>query len=346
MSRRNKITPSGAPGLFDDLDFEKSFSDLPIHPSIARHAERVSLSGGAKETKQEVSDIATPLATTEHDKLMFISFGSGSSGNCSFIGDTDGGFLIDAGVDIEKVIAELKKHNIPMSAIHGICITHDHRDHTHYAYAFARKYRNIPIYCTPRALNGLLRRHNTSRRIKDYHHPIYKEIPFTIGNFTITAFEVMHDGTDNAGFHIAHKAGTFVVATDLGCISERADFYLRQANYLMLEANYDAQMLANGPYPEYLKARIADTNGHLDNAITAKFIAESYTSELKYVFLCHLSNENNTPEQALATVSKALSARNITIGTGCDTPSDREAMLQLVALPRFESSMLYIFRRP
>lgn len=345
MARRNKNIPTGTPGLFDDLDFEKSFSTLPIHPAIARHAERVSLSGGAKNEQSDTSDISVPVATTEQDKIMFISFGSGSSGNCAYIGDADGGFLIDAGVDIEKVVAELKKHNIAMSAIHGICLTHDHRDHTHYAYTFARKHRHIPIYCTPRALNGLLRRHNTSRRIKDYHRPIYKEIPFTIGNFTITAFEVMHDGTDNAGFHITHKAGTFAVATDLGCISERADFYLRQANFLMLEANYDARMLADGPYPEYLKSRIADANGHLDNAITARFIAESYSPDLKYVFLCHLSNENNTPEKALATVTETLTAQNITIGAGCDTPADREAMLQLIALPRFDSSMLYTLRR-
>lgn len=344
MSRRNKNISLNYPGLFDDLDFEKSFADLPIHPSIARHAERVSLSGGEKKDENQASDIASPVATSEHDKIMFISFGSGSSGNCAYIGDSDGGFLIDAGVDYEKVVAELKRNNIPMSAIHGICLTHDHRDHTHYAYAFARKHRNIPIFCTLRALNGLLRRHNTSRRIKDYHHPIYKEIPFTIGNFTITAFEVMHDGTDNAGFHISHRAGTFVVATDLGCISERAEYYLRQANYMVLEANYDAKMLADSSYPEYLKARIADRNGHLDNAVTAQFLADCYTSELKYVFLCHLSNENNTPERALETVTNTLTDHNITIGTGCDTPSDRQAMLQLVALPRLDSSMLYILR--
>ncbi len=71
----------------------------------------------------------------------------------------------------------------------------------------------------------------------------------------------MHDGTDNCGFFITHGNHSIAVATDLGCVSERADFYMRQANYLMIEANYDKAMLAAGPYPEYLKARILSDNG-------------------------------------------------------------------------------------
>lgn len=347
MARRNKFkSNNNSPGLFDDLAFEQSFSELPIHPEIARYAERMSLSGGdSKQDSDKESDITMPLTANKQDKIVFMSFGSGSSGNCAYIGDDEGGFLIDAGVDGDTVMAELKRNNIAASNIKGICLTHDHRDHTHYAYTIARKHRHIPIYCTLRALNGLLRRHNTSRRIKDYHCAIYKETPFKLGNFTITAFEVMHDGTDNAGFFIEHPAGRFVVATDLGCISTRADFYMRQANYLVIEANYDAKMLAEGTYPEYLKARIATDNGHLDNAVTAKYVSEIYSEELRYVFLCHLSNENNTPEVALRTVKEALAEKNITTGEGCDTPADREAMLQVVALPRLESSMLYTFRR-
>lgn len=347
MARRNKLNQANSPGLFDDLDFERSFSTLPIHPDIARHAERVQMSGGEhREEPSTQSDITEPLTANKQEKIMFMSFGSGSSGNCAYIGDEDGGFLIDAGVEIDTVLEELKRNNIPVSLIKGICLTHDHRDHTHCAYTLIRKHRHIALHCTLRALNGLLRRHNTSRRIKDYHSPIYKETPFKIGNFTITAFEVMHDGTDNAGFYIEHSAGKFVVATDLGCISERADHYMRQANYLMIESNYDAKMLADGPYPEYLKARIATNNGHLDNAETARFVSEIYNEELRYVFLCHLSNENNTPETALSTMKEALGEKGITMGSGCDTPEDREAMLQVVALPRLKSSMLYIFRRP
>ncbi len=279
------------------------------------------------------------------DKLSFISFGSGSSGNCAYIGDSSTGLLIDAGVDMTTVVAELRRNGIDMSAIKGIVLTHDHSDHVRYVYTIVRKYRHIGVYCTPRTLNGMLRRHSISNRIKDYHRPIYKEHPFTIGNFTLTAFEVMHDGTDNSGFFITHGRHNIAVATDLGCVSERADHYMRRANYLMIEANYDSAMLAAGSYPEYLKARIRSDNGHLDNEVTARFVAQAYTPALRNIFLCHLSKDNNTSEIALRVVGDALRAAGVTeIGDCSGSPYSRMAPVQLMALPRFDSSGLITLR--
>lgn len=347
MARRNKLSSVDLPGLFDDLDAPAVSRRIPVHPDIARHAERVLLSGGRGRTLAVADDdgaIAAPVELADDDRIYFMSFGSGSSGNCSYIGDDEGGFLIDAGVETVKVIAALKENGISPDKIRGILLTHDHRDHTQYSYNIVRKHADIPLYCTPRVLGGLLRRHNISRRIKDYHTPIYKEIPFKIGRFTITAFEVMHDGTDNAGFFIEHGNRTMAVATDLGCISDRAGHYLRQADFMVLEANYDSEMLIHGPYPEHLKARINALNGHLDNAVTARFLASSWTERLRYVFLCHLSHENNTPETARETVRAALVEAGITVGTGCDTPDDRAAALQLVVLPRYDATRLYHLR--
>jgi phosphoribosyl 1,2-cyclic phosphodiesterase len=189
-----------------------------------------------------------------------------------------------------------------------------------------------------------MRRHSISRRLKDYQVNIYKEIPFEIDNFTITAFEVMHDGTDNAGFFIEHDDRAFTIATDLGSISERADHYMRRADYLVIESNYDLNMLRFGNYPEYLKSRIRNVNGHMDNNDTAEYLAKIYTDKLKYVFLCHLSADNNTPEEALKASRTALEGIGVTIGNGEDTVSDRAAQLQLVALPRLESSRMYTLR--
>ena len=222
---------------------------------ITREIRREQQSAG-------VIDELPPLAANE--KVYFMSFGSGSSGNCSYIGDSQNGFLIDAGVEIAKVIESLRRNGISMDRVKGICLTHDHGDHIRDVYGLLRRYRHLRVYCTPKTLNGILRRHNVSRRIKDYHAPIYKEFPFRIGNFEITAFEVMHDGADNSGYFITHGDIRFAIATDLGCISERVNHYMRQATHIVIEANYDFQMLREGRYPEYLKARIEAANGHLD----------------------------------------------------------------------------------
>ncbi len=193
------------------------------------------------------------------ERVCFMSFGSGSSGNCAYIGTPSCGLLIDAGVDNNYVIEQLKANSINPESIVGILLTHDHSDHVRFAYAILRRYRQMRIFATAKAFNGLLRRHSISRRIKDYHTPIFKEFPFQAGIFTVTAFETSHDGTDNAGFCIEGGGTTFVVTTDTGTITSRADEYMRRTHNLMIESNYDAEMLRNGRYPVHLKARIAST---------------------------------------------------------------------------------------
>ena len=276
--------------------------------------------------------------------LFYISFGSGSSGNCCYLGTRNAGILIDAGILTETVVDTLKENGIKMENIVGICLTHDHGDHVKYAYNIVRKHKHMKVYCTNRVVNGMLRKHNISKRIKDYHSPIFKEIPFKLGDFEITAFDVPHDGDDNMGFFVRHGDKNFVVATDLGAISERARHYISQAHYLMIEANYDKEMLIKGTYPDYLKRRIQTDRGHMDNVETAAFLSEIYTPQLKYIFLCHLSNDNNTPDIALNTISKALKDRGLTIGTAQETIEDRKADVQLMALPRLEPTRWFVFK--
>lgn len=351
MARRSNKNPmDDFPGLFDEMEGRGAALPRPSssasHPDVARFAERVRLAGGT--ARQRLADGDMPLGPVVvkpvPNKIMFMSFGSGSSGNCAFIGDSQSGMLIDAGVDPKKVVEGLSAHRIPVESVKAILITHDHSDHMKFAYALLRRYRHISLYCTPRTLNGMLRRHNISRRIKDYQVNIYKEIPFAVDNFTITAFEVMHDGSDNVGFFVEHDDRAFTVATDLGCISERADHYMRRSDYLMIESNYDLNMLRFGPYPEYLKARIQNVNGHLDNKVTADYLAKIHSERLRYVFLCHLSHDNNTPQTALAETRGALEAIGLKVGAGSNSADDTGAHLQLVALPRFEFSPLYILR--
>lgn len=344
MARYKKPSPNNynIPGLFDDLEPANLFPEaepLPIHPVVERAARKSR--GSKREEPLFTGDDLTPLEISPAiDHLDFISFGSGSSGNCAYIGNGEEGFLIDAGVEADTVIDELKRHGIKMESVKGIILTHDHSDHVRYVYTLVRKRLHMSVYCTPRVLNGMLRRHNISNRIKDYHRAIYKEHPFRLGPFTITAFEVMHDGTDNAGFIVSFGNRNMVIATDLGCISERADFYMRQADFLMLEANYDDKMLTEGTYPEYLKARIRSDNGHLGNHVTAEYLGRIYSPRLKAIFLCHLSKDNNTPQLALQAVEQALTAAGATVGDFSNTPYARLASVQLMALPRFESTHL------
>ena len=104
-------------------------------------------------------------------------------------------------------------------------------------------------------------------------------------------------------------------------------------------------MLRFGPYPEYLKARIRDVNGHLDNADTARFLKEIVNPDLRYIFLCHLSKDNNTPAKAVKAVREALESDGLTVGSAQETLLDRKADVQLMALPRFDPSRFFVFHR-
>ena len=291
---------------------------------------------------QPTSDPVPAAACDQAADCMFMSFGSGSSGNCAYLGTFDSGVLIDAGVDVDHVFDDLRLNGIFPNAVKGIILTHDHQDHVRYVYSYLRKHKHLRVYCTPKLLNGLLRRHNISRRLREYHEPIYKEIPFKIAAFTITAFETSHDGTDNMGFNIELQGRRFVVATDMGYITPRAEHYMSEAHNLMIESNYDCNMLNNGTYPEYLKSRVRGERGHLDNAVAAQFVAEHYHKDLKHVFLCHLSNDNNRPEIAFHAMATALQQRGVTVGDGSNTPSQRDLDVQVYALPRFQSSPLFV----
>lgn len=292
----------------------------------------------------EPGDDVDALKFSEDANIYYMSFGSGSSGNSCYIGTDKEGIIIDAGVKPDDIASWLRVNGVSMDRVKAVCLTHDHADHVRFAYNLVRKYKHIKVYCTNRTLNGIFRRHNVSKRIKDYHIPIFKEIPFKIGKFELTAFDVPHDGEDNVGFSIKVKEKTFVVATDLGKVAERAYHYMSQANYLMIEANYDVEMLRLGPYPEYLKARIQMDNGHLDNADTAKFLKEIINPSLKYIFLCHLSKDNNTPEKAVETVRNALTEEGLTVGYAQETIEDRKANVQLMALPRYEPSRWFVLK--
>jgi phosphoribosyl 1,2-cyclic phosphodiesterase len=90
--------------------------------------------------------------------------------------------------------------------------------------------------------------------------------------------------------------------------------YICKANYLVLEANYDEEMLKMGPYPQYLKERIAGPNGHMSNRETADFLAENINESLKYIWLCHLSKDNNHPELAYKTVELSLRNKGVIVG--------------------------------
>jgi phosphoribosyl 1,2-cyclic phosphodiesterase len=198
--------------------------------------------------------------------------------------------------------------DIPMDSIMGVLISHKHSDHIRGLEVLSRK-NNLPVFTTQNIWKSIL---NPSRRISgDCIREISLQQKFLLAGFEIEAFPVSHDAPETVGFHICAGNKKITIATDLGHICQTAAQYIKEANLLVIESNYDEEMLLNGSYPYFLKARIKSDHGHLGNHQTSAFLAENISSNLSHICLAHLSKNNNTPEKALQTLKQTLSGKGI-----------------------------------
>ncbi len=94
--------------------------------------------------------------------------------------------------------------------------------------------------------------------------------------------------------------------TDLGHTTPQALEWASLATTVVVESNYDLEMLLGGDYPQVLKDRISHGIGHLSNDACAQAIQQFLHPGLRNIFLCHLSGNNNTPELAYASARAAL----------------------------------------
>lgn len=262
--------------------------------------------------------------------IKFICLASGSSGNSYYIEYDEFGILIDAGISYRIIKKRFKENGLNIENICSVLITHDHADHIRSVGYFGEEL-NIPIYTTKEIHSGINKNYCISSKLYNSVKHIEKNQNFILGSFVIRAFEVPHDSTDCVGYNITCCGKTIVIATDLGKITDTASVNILQANYLILESNYDTDMLKYGRYSQQLKERVAGEKGHMSNEDTAFFLANNYKETIKHIWLCHLSNDNNTPEKALQTTRIALEEKGIIIGKD----------VELTVLKRNTPSLLY-----
>ena len=240
--------------------------------------------------------------------MKFISFGSGSSGNCYYIASETTAILIDAGISIRKIKKYFKDYGIKPSMIKAILITHDHADHIKAAGCISSEYF-VPVYATELIHKGMQKNYNAFKKVDvSFAKYIDADVDFEIGDLNIKAFSLPHDSTENVGYTIENAGTVISVMTDLGAPVEAMKSAVRQSGYVVIEANYDDVMLQNGNYPAHLKARITSGTGHLSNRQTASFLAENFHEGLSKIWLCHLSEENNHPELARKTIEAHLNS--------------------------------------
>lgn len=265
--------------------------------------------------------------------VKFKSLSSGSCGNCYFLGafgeqgDCEAGILIDAGVSPRRLKKELLQDHLDLSIINGIIVTHDHLDHIRSLGSYCKHFKR-KVWATAR-LHNALARHTMCRDWIDSCRCDLQEgwnviVP---GRISVRWFEVPHDASQTVGYAILIDGHKFVIMTDTGRITDEALAWACQADTVVIESNYDTYMLEHGPYPRDLQERIRNGHGHLSNAECSDAIARFLHPGLRSIFLCHLSEHNNTPKLALEESRKPLTGDY--------------AGLRLVPLPRQTASPLF-----
>ncbi len=239
--------------------------------------------------------------------LKFCSLYSGSTGNSLLVQNDNTCILVDAGVSGTKIVDALNSIGIDISQIEAILVTHEHSDHIKSIGTLSKKY-NIPVFANSKTWKAMP---NEAKKVPiECQKTFTIDNKFSIGSLDILAFSIPHDAADPCGFNIFGSNKKISIATDVGHITPSIFTNLQNSSFVLLESNYDPEVLQYSSYPYNLKRRIAGPNGHLPNNEAGNTISKLIDSGLKTAMLGHLSKENNFPELAEQTVLEELATNN------------------------------------
>lgn len=222
--------------------------------------------------------------------LYIASLNSGSNGNCYYIGNDTEAVLIDAGISCRETERRMHRLGLSMNNVKGIFISHEHTDHVNGVNSICKKYK-IPVYATKTTLKNSCVFIDPS--LINY---FITDNPVSIGAISVYPFKKYHDADDPHSFVVGNSSVKVGVFTDLGKVCDQLIYHFAQCNAAFLESNYDADMLANGSYPFYLKRRITNGLGHLSNSEALQLFIEHRQPLLELLILSHLSKNNNCPK--------------------------------------------------
>lgn len=221
--------------------------------------------------------------------------GSGSSGNCTYVGSGSTSILVDAGLSSRETARRLGEIGVDVGGIQAVCVSHEHGDHTAAVRALHRRH-GIALYANTGTLEALRR----DPRIGELPWQVFTNgSPFQVGDFSVEPFSVPHDAYDPVGFVVSSGPVRVGVVTDMGVPTTLIRERLRTCHVVIVEANHDERLLQNAARPWHLKQRILGRQGHLSNEAAAEMLGEIAGPGLQQVFLAHLSEDCNRGELAL-----------------------------------------------
>lgn len=252
--------------------------------------------------------------------IKFCSLYSGSSGNSFLVQSQKTNILVDAGASGKKIVEALASINININDINAIFVTHEHSDHTRSVATLSQKY-HLPIYANQQTWDAMEDKKAKIEKNNICYFTNNKS--FSFGDLSILPFDIPHDAANPCGFAISDFNSKVCIAIDIGHITPTVLDHLKNSNFILLESNYEPDVLKYSSYPYLLKERIASPTGHLSNIEAGKAINYLADFGVKNVMLGHLSKENNFPELAYKSVLEQIQNKNLNLNVADRSqPSD------------------------
>ncbi|MGE0875007.1 MAG: MBL fold metallo-hydrolase [Burkholderiales bacterium] len=241
--------------------------------------------------------------------MRFAALGSGSKGNCLVVESGSTRVLLDCGLSPRETARRLERLGLSAADITAILVTHEHDDHAGHAFAFSARH-GAPVWLT----HGTHRALAEERKAQENVRFIEDRSAFAIGELQVQPYTVPHDAREPVQFVFSDGAVRLGVLTDIGAPTPHVEQTLSGCDALVLECNYDIDLLSASDYPRWLKERISGPWGHLDNRQAERLLASIDRSRLKHVIAAHLSQQNNRPALAQAALASALGCEASWIG--------------------------------
>lgn len=238
--------------------------------------------------------------------MKVISLQSGSNGNCIYVESGGVRLLFDAGISGRQAQLRLSEHDRDIAEVDALLISHNHSDHARSLGIFQRKF-DLPVYVTSETL-AAAEAYKSLGKLADIRH-FRSGATIRFGEVRVETVPTPHDGVDGVAFVVDDGSRRVGILTDLGHVFDGLSAVVQSLDAVLLESNYDPDLLADGPYPDFLKRRIRGRGGHLSNQESANLLASAANGRLKWACLGHLSEQNNAPELAIHTHNRILGRR-------------------------------------
>lgn len=235
--------------------------------------------------------IGTPSPRAEGIAVL----ASGSRGNASLVFSKTSGVLVDCGISARQVRARLEAADLTHIRIEAIILTHEHADHVAGVRVLAQRL-GVPVLATR---GTLMAARDVLQDVRDAGL-LRCQDAMSVGEIAFMPFSSSHDAEEPVGLRFDLPSGRALgYISDTGILTGECLEALSGVDVLAIESNHDMDMLARGPYPEFLKARIRSATGHLSNADAARGLEALAHDGMRTVIALHLSEQNNTPHHAL-----------------------------------------------